>query len=173
MFYLCILKWEQTKLNIIVMNINFEVLSFKGQSETVEVVKRISDGEVFKVGDYVTAGLPIQGNIESFEFSIRSGELFVYTSWSGIGFNLDSLQHTPRIILSKLPSAHQIGDEVRLTYINSEQVDSCKVIRVHFTKSKVMYDLEIEGRIDNDPNNPDRTWITRLYNIDSVFVTKY
>lgn len=60
-----------------------------------------------------------------------------------------------------LPSRHQIGDEVILS-INESQ-NKAKVLAVHFTVSKVKYDLEIPIYGESP---------TRMYNIDSCFVEK-
>lgn len=68
----------------------------------------------------------------------------------------------------KLPSQHQIGDEVRVVFPTSqeEEVVACRaeVIAVHFYEGKVKYDTELKL----SPSNS-----TRIYNVDSVFVIKF
>lgn len=59
-----------------------------------------------------------------------------------------------------LPSRFQIGDEVLVNMFEAGYIKNCKVIKIHFTKSKVSYDLEIDTE----------NLFTRLYNIDSVFI---
>lgn len=60
-----------------------------------------------------------------------------------------------------LPSQHQVGDRVWLNFWE-HSVAAC-VVAVHFYPSKVKYDLQV---------NPRRGNSTRIYNIDSVMVTK-
>lgn len=61
----------------------------------------------------------------------------------------------------KLPSAHQIGDAVWLALWSSR---ICSEINaVHFYEGKVKYDLKVFGEDGG---------VTRLYNVDSAFVTK-
>ncbi len=78
----------------------------------------------------------------------------------------------------KLPSRFQIGDKVKLDFYGSGNVENCKVIKVHFTESKVLYDVDVNGNfdtlkdvIDQEEVKLNNSWSTRLYNIDSVFVT--
>lgn len=56
----------------------------------------------------------------------------------------------------KLPSRFQLGDRVDIEFYGRGSVTNCEVIKVHFTESKVMYDLAIGSE--------------RLYNIDSRLV---
>ena len=62
-----------------------------------------------------------------------------------------------------LPSKYQLGDSVVINFGESGLISNCKVIKVHFTYGKTLYDVAIH---DGD------SIVTRLYNIDSVFVTK-
>lgn len=71
-----------------------------------------------------------------------------------------------------LPSQHQIEDEVVLNFGSSGSVINCEVIKVHFSASKVLYDIEVRGTHQQTKDHPAGTWTTRLYNVDSVFVTK-
>lgn len=72
----------------------------------------------------------------------------------------------------QLPSKHQIGDLVYLdlssTYKQAKDKEKAEnfkahVISVHFTKSKVRYDLELRFAGEDEET-------TRIYNIDSCFV---
>lgn len=65
-----------------------------------------------------------------------------------------------------LPSKYQINDNVRLDFFDAGFVKNCTVIKVHFTDSKVLYDVDVT--IGTDVNGkPNKT---RLYNIDSCFL---
>lgn len=66
----------------------------------------------------------------------------------------------------KLPSKYQVNDHVRLDFFDAGFVKNCTIIKVHFTESKVLYDVDVT--IGTDVNGkPNKT---RLYNIDSCFV---
>lgn len=71
------------------------------------------------------------------------------------------------VLLNKtklLPSKYQIGDIVSVNFYRDDiLITKCKIIKVHFTKGKILYDLEV-------PINEYGS--TRLYNIDSVFVVE-
>lgn len=146
---------------------SWEVVDFKGQSTEPYSIRRTSDGEVFSVGDYVTNGTKMKGYIEKFEYSFKSDDIFVYTDWSGVGMNLGSLQ-----LANRLPSGHQIGDKVVLSFGSEGSLNNCTVNKVHFSAGKVMYDVEVHGRYEQTSEHPAGIWTTRLYNVDSVFVTK-
>lgn len=141
---------------------NWEVVAFQGNSSEAETIKRISDGEVFTIGNYVTNGTKMKGSIERFSYSFKDDMVFVYTDWSGVGMNLDSLQHT-----TKLPSKHQIGHPVTVVFHPAKMLRDCEVIKVHFTESKVLYDLELMYH-----DNNGKKCFTRLYNIEEEFVKK-
>lgn len=73
---------------------------------------------------------------------------------------------------NKLPSQFQIGDYVYLnlssTFKQAKDIKkaedfTAKVIAVHFTISKVRYDLELKFAGEEEES-------TRIYNIDSCFV---
>lgn len=123
-------------------------------------VKRVSDGEIFSIGDLVTNGTIMKGCITG--FNILEGEMYVEHTWSGIGMNLDSL-----IKIMTLPSLHQIGDKVIFSIAQrlGEKPYSfiVEIKAVHFYPGKVKYDIEIPiaGEVP-----------TRIYNIDSCFVKK-
>lgn len=145
----------------------WEVTEFIGNSTTPRTIKRI-DGQLFSIGDRVTNGVyskgkQVNGLIERFEYSFKGDSVFVYTDWSGVGFNLGSLSHI--LESNKLPSRFQLGDLVTLNFGSAGKVTGADIIKVHFSESKVLYDVDIlmsdaaDGRV-----------ITRLYNIDSCFV---
>lgn len=74
-------------------------------------------------------------------------------------------------LLSELPSQLQIGDDVCLNFEKSGKVNNAKIIKVHFTDRKVLYDVEIECEYEEtDINNMGIKATTRLYNVDSCFV---
>lgn len=62
-------------------------------------------------------------------------------------------------IHTKLPSRFQIGEKVELAFYGNGEVKNCEVIKVHFTESKVLYDVQVAE-------------LTRLYNVDSCYVIK-
>ena len=115
-------------------------------------VSRTYDGEIFTIGDFVTNGTQMKGNIKG--FSILGGTMFVDHTWSEVGMNLDSLT---KIIV--LPSKFQVGDNVFIRFDVAQIMG--QVIAVHFYLSKVKYDLTVYL-----PNGEE----TRVYNIDSFFV---
>lgn len=124
-----------------------------------QAVKRNWDSEVFAIGDTVTNGTKMRGQITGFE--MLEDKVFVTHTWSGIGMNLGSL-----INVAKLPAQFQIGDKVNIslkqTYGAEPWACYAEVKAVHFYPSKkVKYDLEIP--LENEAP-------TRIYNIDSCFV---
>lgn len=66
----------------------------------------------------------------------------------------------------KLPSRFQNGDKVKLCFSNAGELTNAEVIKVHFSESKVLYDVELAIAIIET----DELYHTRLYNVDSVFV---
>jgi hypothetical protein len=71
-----------------------------------------------------------------------------------------------RPTLLPLPSAFQIGDHVKLSIFGADLPG--QVLTVHFYESKVKYDVCV---YDLDEIGTPK-YETRLYNIDSAFVTK-
>ncbi len=65
----------------------------------------------------------------------------------------------------KIPSQHQINDDVIFELCPERCIMKAKVIKVHFSESKILYDLIVIAT-DSDGNDVE----TRLYNIDSLFV---
>lgn len=178
LFYLYFLMQELAKQFINTMKQNtvsdyekFTIVSFLPREEGAisdtpsfqpHSIKRDIDEEIFSIGDTVTNGTKMIGKILSFE--MLNDKVFVNHTWSGIGMNLGSLKK-----VNQLPAQHQIGDKVKFS-INQQDENkelheynaTAKVIGVHFYNSKVKYDLEIPIS-DEAP--------TRVYNIDSCFVT--
>lgn len=152
----------------------WEVVSFIGNSTDPQSIIRLSDGKVFSIGGHVTNGTQMHGRIERFEYSFKGNDIYVFTDWSGVGMNLASLaEYRP------LPSGHQLGEPVHLVFGNEGTLTHCKVIKVHFTESKVLYDIEVSGNfdawkdvVDQEDVKKNNIWSTRLYNVDSCFVTK-
>lgn len=74
---------------------------------------------------------------------------------------------------SKLPSMFQIGDLVTLNFGSAGKVTGADIIKVHFTESKVFYDVMIvlDGPLPTvNSDEIGKSLFTRLYNIDSCFV---
>lgn len=120
-------------------------------------VQRISDSETFTIGDRVTNGTQMTGNIT--EFGLLNGQIFVETTWSKVGMNLDSLS---KVI--KLPSRYQPGDQCKVEYFQQAVFPHCWVHKVHFSNSKVFYDLNVMMSVEG------RSQSFRLYNVESDFV---
>lgn len=66
---------------------------------------------------------------------------------------------------SSLPSRFQINDLVCVKF-KDFTITKAKVIKVHFTESKVLYDLQI---IFSDESSTS----TRIYNVDSFIMEEY
>jgi hypothetical protein len=146
------------------LSLNFRIISFADDKFSPYSVIRESDDDVFTIGDFVTNGTKMRGRIERFELSPDLDDLYVYTDWSGIGMNLDSVT---KVIM--LPSQHQVGDKVEFyltlpPYWPKQPGFDARVNAVHFFHNKVKYDLEIYYK--NEAGS------TRLYNIDSDLVRK-
>ena len=142
--------------------VNWEIVEFIGNSSTPNVILRKSDNKKFQLGDYVTNGTQMKGHIERFEYGFKNGDIYVYTDWSGVGMNFDSIDQA-----IKLPSAHQIGHKVNVLFDGNGRLSNCEIIKVHFSESKVMYDLEVPIEAINGKSRD----ATRIYNVDSVFIS--
>lgn len=132
-------------------------------------VKRKADGEIFTIGDsFILASKEgtynnVMGIITGFE--LLESDIFINHTWSGIGFSLDSISHGMPI----LPSNLQVNEVAKVKF--KENCEFTATIRgVHFFKSKVKYDLGL-WLGDGSTNNPEIE--TRIYNVDSVFVSKF
>ncbi len=65
-----------------------------------------------------------------------------------------------------LPSRFNFGDRVVVSFGKFGTINNCKVIKIHFTESKVFYDVEVKWEsLDGKENYTDR-----LYNLDSCVV---
>jgi hypothetical protein len=72
---------------------------------------------------------------------------------------------------TQLPSNHQLGQLVSVNLYDAGFIREAKVIKVHFTEAKILYDLEIcTGK---SPVGEEHNIYTRLYNIDSVYVKDF
>lgn len=143
--------------------LNFNILSFANDKFSPHSVERLTADryydETFTIGDFVTNGTQMRGRIVRFElYDLKS--LYVYTDWSNVGMNLESISK-----IEILPSAFQIGDEVKLQLNPKEIGTTARINAVHYFRNKVKYDLEIYwGALANQS--------TRIYNIDSAHVKK-
>lgn len=111
------------------MKQSFQIVSFLDDKFTPHSVKRLSDGEVFTIGDFVTNGSPMKGIIEEFQL-FNKEEMFVKTDWSGIGMHLDDLKR--EVIL---PSAYFIDQviEVRIETKGGAMATATGTVKaVHF-----------------------------------------
>jgi hypothetical protein len=71
----------------------------------------------------------------------------------------------------KLPSRYQLGDDVVLDFNDAGRVKNGKVIKVHFTESKVLYDVEILSHYQTlSGQYGEEVYRSRLYNVDSCNV---
>lgn len=68
--------------------------------------------------------------------------------------------------MEQLPSKFQLGSRVFVDLKQAGAFDAF-VIRVHFTVSKVSYDVSVDVGA-----NDEEVFKTRLYNIDSAFVVE-
>lgn len=156
-FYLtCGLKQELAKQFRNIMY-TFNVISFADKNFTPHTVERLLHKEFdssFSIGDLVTNEHGMRGQITRFSLSEDLHNMYVYTDYSGVGFNLAAAH---KVIL--LPSQHQINDRI-IMQIGKECVPIDGNVRcVHFYEGKVKYDLELLTDV-----------ITRVYNVDSLFV---
>lgn len=65
----------------------------------------------------------------------------------------------------KLPSRYQIGDKVSIKISSMFVVESAEIIKIHFSESKVTYDLLV--RLDIFKDEAESSF-TRIYNVDSA-----
>lgn len=138
--------------------LSWEVVEYQGNSTEPHSIKRLSDQIIFKIGDVVTNGTKMKGKITKFNFSFKEHEVYVNTTWSGIGMNLDSLNH-----VSELPSKFQKNDVVVFVLHFGLGIKvPALIIAVHFFQNQVKYDLEIEIN-----NNYDTS---RIYNVSEKLI---
>ncbi len=137
--------------------------NFSSKEREIKSVKVLETGKEFNVGDYIeNSKNRMHGHIERFELDETSERkrVFVYTDWSGVGFNIEAAVHK-----MKLPSKLQPEDPGYFVF--GPYIIPCYILAVHFYKSKVKYDLELEHTVSVG-GIPTHT--TRTYMIDSVFV---
>lgn len=80
-----------------------------------------------------------------------------------------------------LPSKFNIGDKVKIVFGDDGTIKNCKIIKIHFSHSKVLYDVEViihNEMVGSDFSSNEEKYIkedllTRLYNIDSVFILPF
>lgn len=146
-----------------IIETDFEVLTYLGNSQAIESVMRFSDGKTFSIGDHVTNGTRMHGKITKLEYDLKDNEIFVKTDWSGIGMNLSSLSH-----VVELPCKFQIGDGVLLRLSEEALVGTeAWVHAVHFYRGHVKYDLVVQY----DKKDPRKE--TRVYNVEEKFLKKF
>ena len=119
---------------------------------------------------------------EEFKEHIESGDVTIPFSYL---FQL--MDDFNKETLLELPSAHKIGDEVKLAFGEAGGLNNAEIINIKFTPGKVLYDIELlvltqdltpeekeKEKCKNNPNIgfPTRNFYTRIFNIDSAFVTK-
>lgn len=76
----------------------------------------------------------------------------------------------------KLPSNYQVGDEVCLSFGTGPLIPKCHITKVIFTRTKVLYDVEIqiyEPGQTNDGYLPMCVGHTRIHSVDSAFVKDF
>lgn len=154
---------------------DWEILSFKGKSFKPKSVRRTTDGVVFSIGDMVTNDPEnpkgMKGAIIGFEpddtVNGDGSGLWVSHTWSGVGMNLASLSHVVEkkkdIKTNTLPAAFQPEDFCCVQFGEGTTKFGGQVVKVSFSRSKVLYDIEI---------GVGKDVVTRLYNVDSAFVSK-
>jgi hypothetical protein len=69
-----------------------------------------------------------------------------------------------------LPSRFQLDDKVSVRFRPDFVINEARVIKVHFTESKVLYDLEVKISFEGNSDHPAGFTTTRVYNIDSSVV---
>lgn len=142
--------------------------SLSGPSSNPTKVQRLTDKQIFKLGDHVTNGTRMHGKIESFDTDENTHnrdpkspiELYVTTDWSGIGMNLDSLSHVDKEkVVLMTPSQFQVKD-ICAFEVAGQRIGA-QVTKVTFAEGKVLYDLDIAVA----PGE-----VTRVHGVDSAFV---
>lgn len=70
----------------------------------------------------------------------------------------------------KTPSRLQVGDDAKLNFFKSGVIENCKIRAVHFTDSKVTYDVSIFIMEEIDPNGTSIAHYTLIKDVDSAFI---
>lgn len=73
-----------------------------------------------------------------------------------------------------LTPGDEIGSMVTVNFGSAGAIGCCTVIRVHFTESKVCYDLQVNMSFTHETAFGEKSYEahTRIYNIDSAFISK-
>lgn len=150
-------------------SLNFTILSYENsESSTPHSVKRLSDDEVFTIGDYVSNGTQMKGKIKRFDlFTSTNGDIvmFVETDWSKVGMGLQDIF---KLIVT--PSKFQVMESVMVCFDqpgDTIRPMTGKILAVHFYKDshknsvRIKYDVEIKIAFEES---------TRIYNIDEKFL---
>lgn len=75
----------------------------------------------------------------------------------------------PEKLHTNYPSRYAIGEKVTLNFFKGGKIHNCEIASVHFTESKVRYDIYISIR-DAEPEN-EITGLTLIEQVDSICVT--
>jgi hypothetical protein len=71
-----------------------------------------------------------------------------------------------------LPSRWQLGDLVSVRFKPSLVIDTAEIIKVHFSKGKILYDLEVRIPYKENPESVEDYTTTRFYNVDSAIISE-
>jgi flagellar hook-associated protein FlgK len=151
--------------------LTWEVTTYLNDKFTPASITRLDDNQTFSINDYVTNGTQMRGYITRFELSDDLKNLWVYTDWSEVGMNLESIY---KIDSRKLPSKFQHGDSVIVEFDSKQRLYG-KITKVSFTFAKVLYDVEVKifvpnAEIETSDDESKDTFYTRIHSIDSAFV---
>lgn len=116
------------------------------------------------------------------------GDCVVFTMKSNSSGNATAIAHMPKTDVSEfisgineiafenrnhLPSRFQITDKVKCNWFNSFVIEEAEVLKVHFSESKVMYDLIVFINVPEQNGEPATQTFTRLYNVDSSLLSPF
>lgn len=99
---------------------------------------------------------------EDFDKHYQSGEVIIPVTHT-LSLYDEFLNGNP------LPSRFKHGDKVTLDFEDAGDVHNCTIIKVHFSESKVLYDVEVAYKY-LDSSQPNVKGFTRIYNVDSCYV---
>lgn len=123
------------------MEQTFQIISYSDKGGFIpHSIKRLPDNEVFTIGDFVTNGTKMKGEIT--EFSLHNGTVFVTTTWSGVGMDLDSLKREV-----ELPSAFAINQVVQMKFqhVSDKEGESIKTVWATGTVKGVHFFASAKG----------------------------
>lgn len=78
---------------------------------------------------------------------------------------------TLKIKGNTLPSKFQLNDLVSINFYDAGFIGKARIIKIHFTESKVLYDVELCIKVS--PAGDKHNMYTRIYNIDSIHVKDF